>query len=83
MRQFFSVLFGANAMSVSADYLLKSMLSQNALVLVAALILCFKLPKTDKRSVTLLRAVWSAVFLVAATILLVGATNHPFLYTRF
>ncbi len=83
MRQFFSVLFGANAISVSADYLLKSMLSQNALVLVAALILCFKLPKTDKRSVTLLRAVWTAAFLVAATILLVGATNHPFLYTRF
>ncbi len=83
MRQFFAVLFGANAVSVSGDYLLKSLLSQNALVLCVALILCFKLPKTDKRAVTVLRAVWTAAFLLAATILLVGASNHPFLYTRF
>ena len=83
MRRFFAVLFGANAVPVSGDYLLKSTLSQNALLLAAALLLCFKFPKTDRRGVTVLRAVWTTAFLVASTILLVGASNHPFLYTRF
>ena len=83
MRRFFSVLFGANVLSVSGDYLLRSVFSQNVLLLAAALLLCFKFPKTDRKAVTVLRALWTAAFLVASTILLVGASNHPFLYTRF
>ncbi len=65
------------------DYLTGALLTQNMFLLGIAVLFCFRFPKTEGRFFTVLKAVLSVALLLVSTILLVGATNHPFLYTRF
>ena len=82
MRQFFALLFGGNI--VSGDMMLWSLLSQN-IILLAASVFCCLMPreKVVDRFYEPLRIAATVAMLVVSTLLLVGATNHPFLYTRF
>ena len=65
------------------DYLTGALLTQNMFLLGIAVLFCFRFPKTEGRFFTVLKAVLSVALLLISTVLLVGATNHPFLYTRF
>jgi len=101
MRVFFGILFGAASNAAAGGFLLKTLLSQNAFLLAAAILLC-GLParketaagkkaahhRSGKRKdagapVWILRALWSAALLIVSVLLLIGASTHPFLYTRF
>ena len=80
---FFRQLF-AGGVAFSQDYLLKGLLSQNMFLLSVALILCI-LPKFKLKGKVMTPglSLISVIILMASAIMLVGATNHPFLYTRF
>lgn len=82
MQRFFIILFGGNM--VANDMIFASLLSQN-IVLLAAATFCCLMPreKVVDRFPEPLRIAATAAMLVVSTLLLVGATNHPFLYTRF
>ena len=82
MRQFFSILCGNGA--AGKDLMLASLLSQNVLLLVVSAFCCIVPQKFLLKEVPAIgRFAMSAAFLIISTILLIGATNHPFLYTRF
>ncbi len=82
MRQFFQILFGQGA--PEQGMLLRSLLSQNVILLALSVFCCFVLRKNIFFRIPAAgRIVISAALLILSTLLLVGATNHPFLYTRF
>ncbi|MCR5093565.1 MAG: MBOAT family protein [Lachnospiraceae bacterium] len=94
MAGFFVVLFTGGI--VASDLLFVSQLTQNAFLLIIGLVLCFVPTERicalirDKIAARLpfwcrgiLRGAAASALLIIATLLLVGATNHPFLYTRF
>ena len=83
MVRFFRILFGADPVWPGQDILLQSALMQNAFLLGVSLILCLNLPSPKGRTATVLRTLVSAAILILGSILLVGETTHPFLYTRF
>ncbi len=105
MRSFFGILFGLSSSAAAGGFLLKTLLSQNAFLLAAAILLC-GLPTTGKDHATekdpagngrengrssegagtpvwILRTIFSVALLVVSVLLLIGASTHPFLYTRF
>ncbi len=81
MRDYIRALFGAYGASDSVMF--TSTLSQHLILLTAAFLLCLPKPKKIRPDSAFLRCVWSAFLLIISTVMLVGATNHPFLYTRF
>ena len=82
MRKFFLLIADFSEYSLQ-DFLAGALLTQNMFLLGAAVLFSFRFPRTKGRFFTVLKAVCSVALLVLSTILLVGATNHPFLYTRF
>ncbi|MBR3307401.1 MAG: MBOAT family protein [Lachnospiraceae bacterium] len=65
------------------DVVFMSLLKQNLFLLIAALILCLPLKKLFKKRYAVPEAVFTAVIFVLSVIMLIGESNHPFLYTRF
>ena len=81
MRDYIRALFFANG--ASDPIMFTSTVSQHLILLAAAFLLCLPKPKKIRPESAALRCVWSAFLLIISTVMLVGATNHPFLYTRF
>ena len=81
MWKYIRALFFANGASDSVMF--TSMLSQHLVLLVISFLLCLPKPKKIQPDNVALRCAWSAFLLIISTVMLVGATNHPFLYTRF
>ena len=82
MGAFFRNLFFGNV--VANDALCAGLFRQNLFLLIVCVIAC--LPKPRKQlfaAASLPGIIWSVLLLTASTLLLIGATSNPFLYTRF
>lgn len=92
MTAFFPILFGkAEALS---DFTVRSALTSRFWLWIAALVCCLPLGRWirdlvgEKRAfgrsvLSILKLVFSVALLTVSVALLVGATNNPFIYTRF
>lgn len=98
MGHFFKGFFGLNPSDGGIPIEVESVIFDNFWIWVAAIILCFPIrtfirKKADQKfcdntfystyGIQLTRALISIVILGASVVLLVGATNNAFLYTRF
>ena len=81
MRDYIRALFFAYG--ASDPVMFTSTVSQHLILLTVSCLLCLPWPKKIRPDSAVLRCVWSAFLLIVSTVMLVGATNHPFLYTRF
>ena len=82
MGLFFKNLFFGNVLW--QDTLCASLFRQNLFLLAAAVIGCLPAPRRLRLpAASVPGIVWSVFLLVASTLLLIGATSNPFLYTRF
>ncbi len=81
LTEFFRILFFGRV--EPGSLMVSSLFMQHGLLILAALLFCLPWKKLRISVHPLLQGLFSALILAAATVLLIGSSSHPFLYTRF